>query len=37
MEYKTAQSVGRARTLRTDATVYLFSNFVIRDTDVVYD
>ena len=37
MEYATAQAVGRARTLRTDAAVYLFSNYVIQDTDIVFD
>lgn len=37
MEYTTAQAVGRARSLRTDATVYVFSNYVIKDTDIVYD
>ena len=37
MEFATAQAVGRARTLRVDATVYLFSNYVITDAAIVFD
>lgn len=38
MEYATAQAVGRARSLRKDADVMLFSNYVINDVDtVIYD
>ena len=36
MEYVTAQAVGRSRCLRYPNNVYLFSDFIIRDADVVY-
>lgn len=35
MEYATAQAVGRARSLRKDADVLLFSNYIISDVDTV--
>jgi hypothetical protein len=37
IQYITEQAVGRARALRTEATVYLFSNLVIRGVDAVFD
>lgn len=37
MEYTTQQAIGRARALRTDATVYLFSNYTPKGVDEVYD
>ena len=36
IEYAVAQTVGRARALRKNANVYLFSNMVIVDVDEVY-
>lgn len=36
MEYVTAQAVGRSRCLRHPNNVYLFSDFIIKDTDIVY-
>lgn len=37
MEYATQQAIGRARALREDAEVHLFSNFVPLGVDKVYD
>ena len=37
INYTLEQTVGRARVLRKDATVYVFSNFIINDTDEVFD
>lgn len=36
INYATAQTIGRARALRTDANVYVFCDFICADVDVVY-
>lgn len=37
LEFITSQAIGRARALREDATVYVFSNYITLDADKVYD
>ena len=37
LEYTTQQAIGRARALREDANVYLFSNYVPEGVDKIYD
>ena len=37
MEYATQQAIGRARALRTDANVHLFSNYVPEGIDKIFD
>jgi hypothetical protein len=37
MENKLQQAIGRARALRTDATVYIFSDYTPKGVDEVYD